>query len=384
MILISGFPYVRKEYFETFNFYPKKDDLVFLLPKIWKAKDGKVVFQPQKDNRVITTKAFFYHSQYPIIGGLLKGWMPTFPFILWNMRKKIKLVYSCSEPILLTTLYQGLWTKLFGKKHVLFSWENIPFDKKFHGVNLFLKTIVLKANFALADGIICGNNKGLDIYSRFTNKPSVVIPMSGVDDDFMQRHFVSKIFKDHDWTDKIIFTFAGAIGYRKGIHLIIKAFADLIRELPSAHLVIAGSGEYEDKIDILIEQFGISKYVTRIPWLDRISLRELLNVSDVFLYPSIAYDGWEEQFGYSMVEAALMELPVIATRSGSIEDVIKDGVNGIIIEPDNIQQLRIAMLKLGQNSELREKIGKSGREYAIQNFSNHVIAGKFYNFFNSL
>ena len=45
-------------------------------------------------------------------------------------------------------------------------------------------------------------------------------------------------------------------------------------------------------------------------------------MTDIFLYPSISYKGWEEQFGYSMAEASLMEVPVISTFSGSIEDIV--------------------------------------------------------------
>jgi len=78
-VLIAGFSYVRKNYFDTFKFYPPKGRTFFLLPKIWKAKGGKVVFNSPEAENVFTTKAFFYHSHYPLIGGLLKGWMPSFP-----------------------------------------------------------------------------------------------------------------------------------------------------------------------------------------------------------------------------------------------------------------------------------------------------------------
>ncbi len=384
MILIAGFPYVRREYLETFDAYPKKDSLIFLLPKIWKAKSGKVIFYPPEDSRIISAKSFFYHSHYPIIGGLLKGWMPSFPFHLFHVRKKVQLVYSCSEPILLTTLYQGLFTKLMGKKHILFSWENITFEEKFKGFNLFVKKMIIKANIHLSDGVICGNEKGVNIYRKFTNKPIAMIPMSGVDSNFFRKSDGLKKFREEDWSEKVVFSFAGAIGYRKGIHLIIKAFPEVLKELPQAHLVIAGSGEYENEINNLIKETAISSVVTRIPWLSRNEMKELLGASDVFVYPSLSFGGWEEQFGYSMVEASLMELPVITTRSGSIEDVVKNRKTGIIIEPNDANKLRDVMLELGNNQELRKELGINGREYATEQFSHNVITRKFYNFFSSI
>jgi len=114
-IFIVGFPYIRENYFATFSCYPKEDQLTFLLPNVWKIKKGEVVFHPPKDPRVHTARAFFSHSHYPIIGGLLKGLMPAFPFVLWRVRHSVDLIYACSEPNLLTTMYYAIWTKMFKK-----------------------------------------------------------------------------------------------------------------------------------------------------------------------------------------------------------------------------------------------------------------------------
>lgn len=385
-ILIAGFPYVRQNYFETFKHYPPGQELWFLLPETWKAKGGKVVFHAPKEPNVIPTKAFFYHSRYPVISGLLKGWMPAFPLHVKHLKreKKIKLVYSCSEPHLLTTLYNGIWTKIFGLKHVIFTWENIPYWEKFSWPNWQIKKLIIKANLALADGIICGNIKGAEIYKKLTKKAIAVIPMNGVDENFFKRRLGPKVFEGQDWTNKVVYTFVGAIGYRKGIHLIIKAFKGVRTFVPTAHLVIAGSGEYEKQVDVLIRELGLELYVTRIPWVTHQTLVPLLNASDVFLYPSISYGGWEEQFGYSMAEASLMELPVIATHSGSIADVVKDDKTGILVEPDNVDSLSLGMIKLGSDPDLRKKMGLAGREYIAKNYSHQVVARKFADFFDTI
>ncbi len=383
-ILIAGFPYIRKEYRDTFKEYPKDDRIFFLLPKNWPIKKGAVIFEAPNEPNTISTHAFFYHSHYPLIGGLLKGCMPMFPIILFKNRKNTDLVYSCSEPTLLTTLYYGVWTTLFGKKHIMFSWENIPYENKFHGLSGLVHSIILHLNLLFCDGIICGNQKGADMYKKLTTKPIAVVPMSGVDDQFFRRVHGSKIFRGQDWTNKVVFTFAGAIGYRKGIHLIIKVFSGVIKKIPNAHLVIAGSGEYESEIDNLIAQNQLGLAVTRISWLDRTNLRTLLNTSDIFLYPSLPYRGWEEQFGYSMAEASLMELPIIATRSGSIEDVVVHEKTGLLIKTNDNMQLQDAMIRLASNEILRKKFGEAGRQYIVNNFSHRIIVEKFHSFFNQV
>lgn len=380
-LLIAGYPYIKEEYFKTFDSYPGA--AYFLLPKTWKAKGGKLTFKSPERNNVFTTKALFYHSNYPVVGGALKGWMPFFPFYIFKA-KDLKLVFSPSEPILLTTLYQGFWTKLFGKKHVVFSWENISYSKKLRGLKGLFHKLILRLNLYFCDAVVCGNKKGAEIFKDLTKKPVKVIPLSGVDTNFFNRITFDRKFKDIDLSGKVVFSFAGALGYRKGIHLIIESMIEVIKEVPNTHLIIAGSGEYEQNIRAKIESSGLSKQINLISWLGRAELKELLLVSDIFLYPSISFGGWEEQFGYSMAEASLMGVPVISTQVGSIEEVVKNGVTGILIEPGRADQLKNAMIKLAQNEDMRRTMGQAGRRYVVENFSYQAVADKFYKLFNEI
>ena len=375
-VLISGYPYVKENYFRTFDHYPEADSIFFVLPKVWKAKGGKLKFSPPKQNNVFAASAYFYHSGYSIIGGLLKGWMPAFPLILSKLRDKIDIVYSPSEPILLTTLYQAFWAKIFFKKHIIFTWENIPYENKFRGFNLLVKKIILNFNLELCDGIICGNQKAQEIFKKYTDLPTVVIPLSGVDSELYNQAPVVK--------DKFIYTFAGALGYRKGIHLIIDALKIVIKDVPNVHLNIVGTGEYEVSLKLKVESLKLTDRISFIPWANAEDLKKILSATDVFVYPSLSYGGWEEQFGYSMAEASLMGLPIIATKSGSIDEVVIDGETGILVEPDQSDELSKAMIRLAQDGELRTRLGQNGRNYIKNNFSYEVVARKFYEFFQKI
>ncbi|PJE51065.1 MAG: hypothetical protein COV29_02210 [Candidatus Yanofskybacteria bacterium CG10_big_fil_rev_8_21_14_0_10_36_16] len=385
-ILVTGYPYIKESYIKTFEKYPKPEDLVFLLPRLWKAKGGKVEYRPPKNNylKIRKTTTLFYHSNYPLIGGTLKGWMPFLPFHLALAKTKdVKMLYSALEPVLLSTLWNGIWAKIFGLKHVVFSWENIPFDEKFKGPKGFVLKLILKLNIKFVDGVVCGNKKCKEIFLGLTDKPLDVIPIAGLDEFKFKPSNASGFIKKHKLENKIVFAFAGAIGYRKGVHVALKSFAEIKKNLPDTCFIIAGSGEYEKEIDELIGDLKIKKYVIRIPWLSHEELPELLASSDIFLYPSISNKGWAEQFGYSMAEASLCELPVIATKSGSIEDVVVDEITGILVEENNQAQLAEAMLRLAKDKELKKRFGEAGRNYVINHYSNSVIAQKFYEFFGS-
>ena len=370
---------------DVFKYYRGNDNIYFLLPKIWKVKDGKVIYRPPVENNIFTTETYFYHSHYFLLGGLLKGWMPWLPLFLFRQRKKkFDILFSATEPALLTALYQSIWAKIFGIKHVFFTWENIPYQDKFHGFNLLLKRTIIKLNMFLSDAIICGNKKAEVIIREHTKNPTAVIPMSGVDKDFFQHLELEKKFKGHDFRGKIVYSFVGSISYRKGIHLIIRALKGVIQKIPNAVLFIAGSGEYEAEIDKVIEETGMASRVSRAPWISHEEMRELLSVSDVFVYPSLPYKGWAEQMGYSTMEASLMELPIITTNSGSLNEVVINNKTGILIAPDNPGELEEAMVKLGKDEELRKRLGKEARIFMIENFSHEIVAEKFYEFFKKI
>ena len=370
---------------KTFDCYPYKHDIHFLLPNFWPMKGGKYIIRPPKKKNIHTTKAFFYHSHYPVIGGILKGWMPVFPYTFF--RQKPDIVFSASEPNLLTTLYQGVFTKLFGAKHIIFTWENVAYDSKFRGLKGAIQVIIVKLNFALCDGVVCGSNRAQHVMKSLTNKPTAVIPLCGVDTDFFTRDHSKKSFQGMDLKEYIVFGFAGVVGHRKGVHLIVRAFKEVSEIMPNVRLILAGLGEgaYGSMIDSMINNFGLKDLIIRIPWLDRNGVRELCNSSDIYLYPSIPYGGWEDQLPYAIQEASSMELPIVSTNSGSITEIVIDGKTGILIKSyDSHTDLKEAMIMLANDKQKRISMGMAGRQFISDNYSHAIVANKYYKFFSNI
>ncbi len=372
-ILIVGYPYIRESYLKTFDFYPTPKDISFVLPRRWPIKGGQVVYSAPARKNILTTTALCTHSNYPIIGGILKGWMPFLPFKVLAAGPR-EIFYNCSEPTLLSTLYASVWAKLAGMKIVLFSWENVPFEEKMRGLKGRVQHWCLKTNLAFADGVICGNAKAETIFKKHFHDKMARIPLSGVDTDFFHPADVP-VFRGPRYI------FAGSLSYRKGIHVLLDAFKLLLETQPNAELVIVGSGEYEQQLKDIINNLKLSQQVKMTPWAAKEELRDALCSSDVFVYPSISHGGWNEQFGYSMAEASACGLPVIASRSGSIEEVVKDGQTGILIEENNKQELAQAMRRLAEDSVLSKKLGAAGREYIVEAYSYQSVANKFEEFF---
>ncbi len=385
-ILLTGYTYTRKNLFEVFDSYPEKENLYFILPNNWKEKGGKVVYKPmrKKGFNIYHSRAFFFHSHYPVIGGLFKGWMPFFIFrFIWlRFTQGIDILYTTGEVNLLGTLYNAVWSKLLGVKHILNCWENIPYENKDKGFKLVFKKWIIRANLALSDGVLCGQGKAEEIVRGFDKD---IILSKQLHAGFNENRFVPglepKLRRELRLEGKFIFLFVGALGFRKGIHVALEALASLRSKYDNLHFLIIGSGEYDKNLKSKVENLKLEDVVTFISWMANEDLPNVFCSADLFLYPSIPYEGWEEQFGYSIAEASLCGLPVISTKTGSIDEVMIDGKTGIMVRPSDASELAQAMEKFIINRSLGKLMGENGRKFIEDNYSNRIIAQKLYKFF---
>lgn len=387
-IIITGHPYAFPHYFKVFEYAENKSNFIFALPKLWAIKGGKVKFklEPKPEFMTYGLRAVSYggHS----IRGLFKGWLPGLVFLLpyFKIKYKSKILYSCSEPNLLTTLCNGMLAKLCGMKYVFFTWQNVPPEVRMSGLKLKLSNVIARLNLWLADGIICGNQKAQQIIYQLqtTNHklPTIVCPISGVDTEKFRPNIAS------NWREKLgikqeekLILFYGALDKRKGLNVLIDAFDKICKPTTVNYkLVLVGTGPMEKSLKLQVQSLKLQDKVKFLDWMPNDQLPALLNATDVFVYPSVPSGGWEEQFGYAMAEASAYGVPVVASRTGSIDEVVMDGQSGILVEPNNSEQLAMAITKLLSDENLCKQMGEFGREYIVKNFSHPVIASKIESF----
>ena len=233
-IVITGYTYTRENLFDVFESYSERERLFFILPGNWTAKGGRVKFPPfrRKGFHIWNSPAYFTHSHYPIIGGLLKGFMPFMPFrLIWlRITEGTDILFTAGEPNILSTLYNAIWAKLLGMKHVFHYWENIPYEKKDKGFKLRIKKLIIKTTLFFSDGAVCGMHKAEDILKTFNSDICIgTFLHAGLDENRFRPGFDPVVRRELGWDNHIIFLFVGALGYRKGIHHALKS--SLTREL---------------------------------------------------------------------------------------------------------------------------------------------------------
>lgn len=149
--------------------------------------------------------------------------------------------------------------------------------------------------------------------------------------------------------------FVGDYVKRKGVDFLIKAISFLRGE--NIHLHIVGNPRkdpsYTSYVFSLTKKEGLEDRVTFHGRLGEERKKRLFLSSQVFALPSL----WEG-YGIAIVEAMQMGLPIIATKVGATPELVKDGVNGILVPPKDPQALAQAIKFLLKNPEARENLGR--------------------------
>lgn len=143
------------------------------------------------------------------------------------------------------------------------------------------------------------------------------------------------------------------LSMEKGLNYLIEAFYDLLKRL-DARLIIVGEGRERGKLENMVRSLGIEDKVDFLGWVE--NPYKYLKIMDVFVLSSL----WEG-FPTVLVESMLCGLPVVATRSsGGVEELVKDGVTGLLTPPKDIRILSDSLYNLLQNKELRNRMSLEG------------------------
>lgn len=137
---------------------------------------------------------------------------------------------------------------------------------------------------------------------------------------------------------------------RKGIYDLLHAYSHLHTH---EKLHLCGAGE-DDKVLALIRALNIEDRVILHGWVDRMQKFHLLNSCSIFVLPT-----YNEGLPLSMLEAMACRTAVITTPVGAIPEVIQDGVNGILVEPGNIEQLVKAISYLLSDKKVCKRLTDS-------------------------
>jgi glycosyltransferase involved in cell wall biosynthesis len=167
--------------------------------------------------------------------------------------------------------------------------------------------------------------------------------------------------------DMIAIGFAGRIMQVKRLDLLLDAFAPVHAQFPETKLILAGEGDAKPKLERLAAQLGITSAVTWLGFCTRIPA--FLAALDIYIQPSI-----NEGLSLSILEAMAAEKPVIATMVGAADELIQDGVNGILVPPYSSSALQRSLLDMIQNPDKRYRLASQAHQSADERYDVREMA----------
>jgi glycosyltransferase involved in cell wall biosynthesis len=146
----------------------------------------------------------------------------------------------------------------------------------------------------------------------------------------------------------------------KGVHFALEALASLVGDHPEVMLYIVGDpvldeyAPYRDELESIVTRHGLERHVRFTGW--RTDALDILAQMDIVIHPSLS-----EGFGRAVLESMALSRPVIASRVGGLREIIKDGVNGFLVDPGDTAAIATRWRQLLASADLREQFGREAK-----------------------
>jgi glycosyltransferase involved in cell wall biosynthesis len=217
-----------------------------------------------------------------------------------------------------------------------------------------------------------------DLVSHYNiNRKKISVVYNGVDTELFRpipNPTVPAELKGFE--DKKIILYVGHFGPRKGILYLIRALREVIREVPNAALVCIGGVPiwlgHSDYWERLAKEVDRNQLRGKVLLLDRVPngyLPTYYSLANVFALPS-----YYEAFAKVVIEAMACSRPVVATNSGGVKELVRNGETGFLIRYASVHELADTLISLLQDDSTCKAYGKRGREIVLKHFTWESVA----------
>jgi len=177
--------------------------------------------------------------------------------------------------------------------------------------------------------------------------------------------------------DATVIAAAGQLIPRKGHNYLLQAVADLRHDHPQIRLIIFGEGYLGNQLQAQAATLGLGDVVQFAGFRD--DLDSFVTCFDIFAHPALA-----EGLGVAALKAAAAAVPVVGFTAGGLVEAVAHGETGLLVPPENVDELRTAIATLIDDEQLRLQLGRAGRERMQKEFSIATMAGKHVDLYESV
>lgn len=279
----------------------------------------------------------------------------------------LKLAVNCKPTLLLASDWRpGLVILLVSKL------LGIPFAVSAYGTEVFiaggnwLSRTLAGYVFQQATVVLSISHYTKELLCDFGVDPAKVqVVTLGVDSDKWQAtaNEVAKIKQRYKLQGKQVILTLARLTARKGHDVILRALPAIFAAHPNAVYVIAGTGENEANLRQLVEELGLTQRVIFTGFVPDAEKAALYSACDVYALLSRQEGIQVEGFGITLLEASACARPVVAGRHGGVVDAMKDGITGLLVEPDDVDGVAEAIKSLLGDEAYARRLGENGRKH---------------------
>ena len=166
--------------------------------------------------------------------------------------------------------------------------------------------------------------------------------------------------------------YSGRLAKEKSLDLLLKAFQQVRKSHPEAHLLLVGGGPWEAAIRECADVLGVADRVRFTGFLSRSDVFDCLAEAEVFAFPSLT-----DTQGLVVLEAMALGCPAVAVHSGAVVDIIREGVDGLIVSP-TAEALADGLGRVLASSELRNQLASQAQqraqEFTAEKMTHRLVA----------
>lgn len=333
--------------------HPAVSHLTAVVPPAWQEPGGRMLaFEPDftsgYDLRIepIRFNGNFHLFFWPGLGRIIRETRPD-------------LVHLDEEPYNFATAHGAWAARRSGARLVFFSWQNLArrYPPPFGQMEQFV--------YHVSDGALVGNAEaGAVLREKGYRHPTFHVPQFGVDSD----RFAPLAGGPLPSGGTFQVGFAGRVVEEKGILVLLRALGRLEG---SWQLTVMGSGPLLGRCQRETRERGIADRVRWDPGVPSLDMPARLQALDALVLPSLTRPNWKEQFGRVLVEAMACQVPVVASASGEIPNVVGDA--GLLVPEGDENALQAALARLRDDAMLRRSLGERGRARVLARFTHQRI-----------
>lgn len=301
----------------------------------------------------------------------------TYELFLIYFKEKPDLVHQVAmKPV----VYGSIAAKLAGVKAIVNAMAGLGYifiakGIRGTGLRLFMSSLFRLAFSHRACRVIFQNPEDQQLFidqKIITKEKAVVIRGSGVN--------VHLFSPTPPVAGDPVVIFTSRMLWDKGVNELVEAARLLKLRKVKCQVVLVGKPDPDNPASIPLETLNGWNREGVITWLGyREDVPELLRQSHVAVLPS-----YREGLPKSLLEAAAVGLPLVATDVPGCREVVRHGVNGFLVPPRDPDKLVEALTKLLEDKYLRMKMGKASREIAMSEFSEELVIRETLKLYDSL